>query len=318
MDIKQSEKIEILLLQDNYIDLVEAPSNSMVARANPVKDGYIKNSVIAEHGFSALVKTYDGAVVHTLLFDFGFSPLGVAHNMDALAVDAAHIEELALSHGHMDHMGGLEAVVNKIGKPLKITVHPFALDKNRYLKFTEEFKLKFPEFKSACLSGKGLEIRASKVPVEMIVGYALFLGEIPRQTSFEQGMPLAYYSGESGEQKDDIIDDTALVFVLKDKGLVILTGCAHSGIINTVKYAQKVTGIEKVHAIIGGFHLGGSPVPTVIEPTINEFKSISPDYIIPCHCTGRTAMLAMERELPGFILSMAGTKLTFTANLGDP
>ena len=312
MQIKQSEKVEILLLQDNYIDLVEAPASPIAARANPVKDGYIKNSVIAEHGFSALVKTTDGANEHTLLFDFGYSPDGVVHNMDALGVDVSKIEELALSHGHMDHTGGFENVVNKIGKSLKIILHPFALDNNRYLKFTEDFKLKFPEFKTAKLFDKGLEIVVSKTPLEMINGYALFLGEIPRETSFEQGMPLAHYRDSSGEHKDDIIDDTSLVFVLKDKGLVILTGCAHAGIINTIRHAQKVTGIDKVHAVIGGFHLGGANMDAVVTPTINELKQIAPDHIIPCHCTGRTAMLTMERELPGFILSMSGTKFTFT------
>ena len=312
MEIKTSEKIEILLLQDNYIDLVEAPSNAMVARANPVKDGYIKNSVIAEHGFSALVKTTDGDKEHTLLFDFGFSPKGVAHNMDALGVETSKIEELALSHGHMDHMGGLEAVVDKIGKTVKIFLHPFALDNIRYLKFTEDFKLKFPEFKSSNLSEKGFEIKASKTPSEMIDGYGLFLGEVPRETPFEQGMPLAHYKDSSGEHKDDIIDDTSLVFVLKDKGLVILTGCAHAGIINTIRHAQKVTGLDKVHAVIGGFHLGGANMDAVVTPTINELKQIAPDHIIPCHCTGRTAILAMERELPGFILSMSGTRFTFS------
>jgi 7,8-dihydropterin-6-yl-methyl-4-(beta-D-ribofuranosyl)aminobenzene 5'-phosphate synthase len=311
MHIKSSEKVEILLLQDNYIDLVEAPASPMVARANPVKDGYIKNSIIAEHGFSALVRTTDGDVEHNMLFDFGYSPQGASHNMDALGVDATKIEVLALSHGHMDHTGGLEAIVNKIGKPMKIFLHPFALDNNRYLKFTEDFKLKFPEFKSSNLSEKGIEINASKNPLEMIDGYAVFLGEIPRETLFEQGMPLATYSDSSGEHKDDIIDDTSLVFALKDKGLVILTGCAHAGIINTIRHAQKTTGIDKVHAIIGGFHLGGASMPTVVEPTINEIKSIGPDYVIPCHCTGRTAIMAIERELPGFILSMSGTRFTF-------
>ncbi|HQG31966.1 MAG TPA: MBL fold metallo-hydrolase [Deltaproteobacteria bacterium] len=311
MQVKTAEKIEILVLQDNYIDLVEAPSNAMVARANPVRDGYIKNSVIAEHGFSALVKTTDSGNERVLLFDFGYSPLGVVHNMDALGVDSSKIEELALSHGHMDHTGGLEAVRSKIGKPIKIFLHPFALDKDRYLKFTEDFKLKFPELESAVLSENGLEIEASTAPREMIGGYGLFLGEIPRSTPFETGMPLAHYADASGEHKDDIPDDTSLVFALRDKGIVVLSGCAHSGIINTIRHAQKVTGIDKVHAVIGGFHLGGSNVEAVINSTIDELKAIAPDYIVPCHCTGRTAMLAMERELPGFVLSMAGTKFTF-------
>jgi 7,8-dihydropterin-6-yl-methyl-4-(beta-D-ribofuranosyl)aminobenzene 5'-phosphate synthase len=312
MEIKQTEKIEILLLQDNYIDLVEAPAGPIAARANPVKDGYIKNSVIAEHGFSALVKTADKDNEHTMLFDFGYSPQGVVHNMDALGVDATKIEEVVLSHGHMDHTGGMESVVKKIGKPLKVFMHPFALDNNRYLKFTEDFKLRFPDLRRESLSEMGLEVTVSEKPMEIIGGYSLFLGEIPRQTAFEQGMPLATYADDSGEHKDDIIDDSSLVFSLKGKGLVILTGCAHAGVINTIRYAQKVTGIEKVHAVIGGFHLGGANIDAVVSPTIDELKKIAPEYIIPCHCTGRTAIMAMERELPGFILSMSGTRFTFS------
>ncbi len=311
MKIKESEKIEILVLQDNYIDLVEAPASPVAARANPVKDGYIKNSVIAEHGFSALVKTTDGVTEHTLLFDFGYSPEGVVHNMDALGVDTSKIEELALSHGHMDHTGGIEKITEKIGKPLKIFLHPFALDSNRYLKFTEDFKLRFPELKKESLSVMGLEMILSEKPVEMIGGYSLFLGEVPRQTAFEQGMPFATYADGSGEHKDDIIDDSSLVFSLRGKGLVILTGCAHAGVINTIRHARKVTGIEKVHAVIGGFHLGGANMDAVVTPTINELKQIAPEHIIPCHCTGRTAMMAMEKELPAFILSMSGTRFTF-------
>lgn len=312
MQIKQSDKVEILLLQDNYIDLVEAPSNIMVTRANPVKDGYIKSSVIAEHGFSALVKVSDDAQEHTLLFDFGYSPEGVAHNMDVLEVDAAKIEELALSHGHMDHTGGLEAIVKKIGRKLKIFLHPFALNGNRYLKFTEDFKLMFPDFKSETLINAGLIINATKEPAPMIDGYAAFLGEIPRKTAFEPGMPLATYSDESGEHADSIMDDSSVVFILKDKGLVILSGCAHAGIINTINHAQKITGIDKVHAVIGGFHLGNANADAVLNPTIDALKKIAPDFIIPCHCTGRTAIMAMEKELPGFILSMSGTKFTFS------
>jgi hypothetical protein len=99
---------------------------------------------------------------------------------------------------------------------------------------------------------------------------------------------------------------------LKDKGLVILSGCAHAGIVNTVRYAMELTGIEKIHALMGGFHLGGPLFEPIINRTTEEIKAINPTYVIPAHCTGRKAIMAMEKAMPDqFILNMSGTKLTF-------
>jgi 7,8-dihydropterin-6-yl-methyl-4-(beta-D-ribofuranosyl)aminobenzene 5'-phosphate synthase len=125
-------------------------------------------------------------------------------------------------------------------------------------------------------------------------------------------MPNAYYREKGQEKFDAIEDDTAIVMNLKSKGLVILSGCAHSGIINTVNYARMVTDIDQVYAVMGGFHLTGSHFEPFIEPTTQALKAINPVYVIPTHCTGRKAINYMEKELPDkFILNMAGTKLTF-------
>jgi len=313
MQLKHADKVEILTLQDNYIDLVEAPANAMVTRAMPVKDGYIKNSVVAEHGFSALVTVTDGTEVHSVLFDFGFSPWGVVHNMEALGVDAETIEVLALSHGHMDHTGGMLEVAKRLRTPIELVLHPRALDTDRYLKLSEDFKIRFPLLKRDELEQAGINIVESAGPRTLLGGLVMFLGGVPRETDYEPGMPLAHYTDASGEHADTIADDSSLVFALKDKGLVILTGCAHAGVINTIRHARKLTGIEKVHAVMGGFHLGGPAGQASIPPTLEALQEIKPEYIIPCHCTGRTAILAMEQALPGFILNMAGTRITFAA-----
>jgi 7,8-dihydropterin-6-yl-methyl-4-(beta-D-ribofuranosyl)aminobenzene 5'-phosphate synthase len=99
---------------------------------------------------------------------------------------------------------------------------------------------------------------------------------------------------------------------LKEKGLVILSGCAHAGIINTVQYAIEVTGIDKIHAVMGGFHLSGPFFETIIDRTTQELQNLHPTFVIPTHCTGRKAIMAIEKQMPNqFILNMAGTKLTF-------
>jgi len=101
---------------------------------------------------------------------------------------------------------------------------------------------------------------------------------------------------------------------IRGKGLVVLSGCAHSGIINSVNYAKTVTGVDKVYAVMGGFHLGGPLFEPIIGRTTEELKKIDPTYVIPCHCTGRNAIMHMEKEMPDqFIFNMSGTKLTFSA-----
>jgi len=116
------------------------------------------------------------------------------------------------------------------------------------------------------------------------------------------------------EEVDAIEDDTGLVFHLSCKGLVVLAGCAHSGIINTVEWAKEATGVEKVHAIMGGFHLSGTFFEPIIEPTIEAFKEIDPDHILPTHCTGRKAIMQIEAAMPDkFILNISGTKITFSS-----
>jgi 7,8-dihydropterin-6-yl-methyl-4-(beta-D-ribofuranosyl)aminobenzene 5'-phosphate synthase len=158
----------------------------------------------------------------------------------------------------------------------------------------------------------GLDLVETEGPYPLLDGTFLFLGQIPRETEFEKGMPNAYFVEQGQEKFDAIEDDTAIVMNLKDKGLVVLSGCAHSGIINTVNYARKVTGVTQVHAVMGGFHLTGAHFEPFIQPTTQALKAINPAYVIPTHCTGRKAINYMENELPEkFILNMAGTKLTF-------
>jgi len=96
--------------------------------------------------------------------------------------------------------------------------------------------------------------------------------------------------------------------------LVVLTGCAHSGIVNTVNYAKAVTGVNPVHVIMGGFHLAGPAAEPVVEKTIEALKKINPAYIVPTHCTGRKSVMEIEKAMPAqFILNMAGTGLTFSS-----
>ena len=141
-------------------------------------------------------------------------------------------------------------------------------------------------------------------------GLVLVTGQIHRSTPFEQGFPL-HYSRMLDEWQQDpwIHDDQAIVMNVKDKGLVILTGCGHAGAINTIQHAQKLTGIERVYGILGGFHLTGAIFEPIIAPTVAALKELNPTLIVPAHCTGWKATHTIARELPdAFVPNSVGTR----------
>lgn len=314
MTLNELDGVEILSLQDNYIDITAMDDSDVVRRAGNVRGGVICNSILAEHGFSALVRLSRGGRTRTILFDFGFSEHGAAFNADALDADLSQVEALVLSHGHGDHTGGLERLLSKIGrKGLDLVLHPGALKPDRYLA-RRGVKDRFPPLCREDLEALGLRVVPTREPLPLLDGDALFLGEIPRTTPFEKGVPHAFFLQDGKETRDANEDDSSIAMRLKGKGLIVLSGCAHSGIINTVRHAMAVTGTRKVHAVMGGFHLSGPAFEPVIAPTAEEMKKIGPDYVIPCHCTGRKASMRLEQAMPGqFILNMSGTTLTFRA-----
>ena len=313
--MNEIDKIEILALQDNYIDLLSQDSNDIISRALPVKDNEVKTTIIAEHGFAAVITVARDSQSRSMLFDFGFSEMGAVLNARAMDIDLSVIEATAISHGHLDHVGGMVELMKMVGKKnIDLVLHPEAFRDPRLLKVSEEKKLKFLSFKREKPELAGLNVIEAADPYPMLDNNILFLGSIPRTTEYEKGAPNLYYSDKGEVKPDDFADDTSLVAHLKGKGLVVISGCAHSGIINTVKYAQKVTGIDTVFAVYGGFHLAGNNMETVVEKTTYALQEIDPVYIITGHCTGRDAIASIEKAMPEkLIVNMSGTKTTLGA-----
>ena len=201
ISITEVDKVEILTLQDNYIDITAMDNNEIVTRAMPIADGEVKNSFLAEHGFCAVVKTTKGDKTRTMLFDFGFSEIGAAYNAKKLGVPMGDIEVMALSHGHSDHFGGFKEMVALIGKKdIKLVVHPGVFASPRYLKFGEEFKVYFPKLVREEIEEKGVKIIETEEPYPLLDGDVLFLGYVERKTDFEKGFPVAHYE-ENGTEK---------------------------------------------------------------------------------------------------------------------
>jgi 7,8-dihydropterin-6-yl-methyl-4-(beta-D-ribofuranosyl)aminobenzene 5'-phosphate synthase len=313
--INEVERVEILTLVDNYIDAVVSDDSAVVTRANTLRDFGARASILAEHGFSSLITTVNHGEARSMVFDFGFGVDAAARNADLLHIDLTKAEAAALSHGHLDHFGGLEEMAKRIHpEGIDFVVHPAAFRKSRRIARGSGEILEMPSPVKEEIEKLGFRVVVTESPHGMLDGDVLFLGGIPRTTGFERGMPNATYDENGQEVPDDLKDDTSVVVNVKGRGLVVLSGCAHSGIINTVRYAIEVTGVQKVYAVMGGFHLNGPAFEPIIGETLVEMLQIAPDYVIPTHCTGRKAITAIENAMPdAFILNMSGTKLTFSA-----
>ncbi|MCK9230397.1 MAG: MBL fold metallo-hydrolase [Syntrophales bacterium] len=313
--IEAVDTVEVLCLQDNYIDMALQDNSTMVRRASILKNGEINNSIRAEHGFSVVVRTGSGDTWRTMLFDFGFSPDGAACNAKLLGAPLHEIDSMALSHGHSDHTGGIAQLTDMTGRNgIPLFCHPGVFTPFRYLEPLPGFLMHFPRFDRKPLEDRGIRIVETTEPQPLPGNHVLFLGEIPRKTDFEKGFPIAYRDTGGTKAWDPIEDDSAIVINLRDKGLIIISGCAHAGIVNTVIHAKQVTGIDSVHAVMGGFHLTGPLFEAIIERTTEELINLNPEFVVPCHCTGRKATMFMEQKMPDrFIFNMSGTRLTFRA-----
>ncbi len=315
VQLKEVDAVEILTLQDNFIDIAAHDGTAIVQRPASEDASGNRVSILAEHGFSAVVSLAAEGKSRKALFDFGFSEQGALQNARTMGMDLAGIEALVLSHGHMDHHGGLAAFVESLGgKGMELVLHPAAFRDSRYIKLSEERRMRLPSPDRDRLEKAGVRVVASRTPYSLLDGALLFLGEIPRRTEFEKGMMKARYEKGGVETFDPIEDDSAVVAHVKGEGLVVLSGCSHAGIVNTVTYAREATGVDRVLAVMGGFHLTGAEFEPIIEKTVDALKQINPRYIVPAHCTGRKASMHIEREMPErFLLNMSGTKMVFAA-----
>jgi 7,8-dihydropterin-6-yl-methyl-4-(beta-D-ribofuranosyl)aminobenzene 5'-phosphate synthase len=309
--LKTVDRIEITTLIDNYVDLL-LPSTDIIVRPPLAKEGKINaDTLLAEHGLSLLITVYQGENKHTILFDTGYTKVGVLHNMELLGVNVEEIEAIVLSHGHMDHTGTLHGILDKISRTIPLVLHPGIFQHPRYTRRPDGAKSIWPRtVVKSDLEGKNVDIIESKTPVCLADDMVMVTGEVERTTPFEKGMPNALMEQNGELVHDPIMDDQSIAMKLKGKGLVVVSGCAHAGIINTLMFAQKTTGEQKVHAVLGGFHLSGPFFEKFHDPTVDAFKKIDPDVLMPMHCTGWKAIQRFQKEFPeSFVLNSVGSKV---------
>ena len=314
VNIQPVDRVEITVLMDNYVDVLLGNTDVVTRPVTRKGDEISRSTVVAEHGLSMLLRVSRRGEHHSILFDTGYTKIGVPHNLKELEIDLSSIEAIVLSHGHMDHTGALCPILKELSRPMSLVVHPWCFHSPRLLKWPDGRIDRFPDtLIKEDLKREGCEILECQEPVSLAEGMVLVTGEVERTMPFEKGFPLAKTVQNGELVQDPILDDQALVVHLKGKGLVVISGCAHSGIVNTVLYSRKITGIEPVYAILGGFHLTGPLFEPIIGETITALKEIGPKVLVPMHCTGWKAINCFSESFPdAFVLNSVGSKFVLS------
>jgi 7,8-dihydropterin-6-yl-methyl-4-(beta-D-ribofuranosyl)aminobenzene 5'-phosphate synthase len=215
-----------------------------------------------------------------------------------------------LSHGHSDHTTGLDGFIRAVGRrSLPVLIHPDFWNRRR-LMIPGRDPVELPTTSRRALEGAGFTIIEERQPSFLLNGSVLITGEVDRTSGFEPGFPPQQTLRDGRWEPDPLVlDDQALIVHVRDRGLVVLTGCGHAGIVNITRYARRLTGIAEVYAVLGGFHLGGPLFEPLIPRVCGELERLSPSVIVPAHCTGWAAQRVFADRFPGaFIPSTVGTR----------
>jgi len=258
--------------------------------------------VLAEWGISVLVETDDLKI----LLDTGAST-SVPHNAPIFGLDLSTIDRIVLSHGHYDHTGGLKEVLKHIGKQVEVIAHPDIWAKKYRRGGDRERYIGIP-FSRKELEALGASFTLSKEPV-WITDDIVATGEIVMTEEFEELDPDMYVKESGDWHRDELWDDRALIIVT-GKGLVVILGCAHRGVINTLRHAQELTGVELIHTVIGGMHLTRTSEERVLR-TATALQELGVQRVGVSHCTGLPAAVLLAQQLgEALFFNNTGTSIT--------
>ena len=303
MQIPALSAVTVEILVDNFFDVFEPSKPGIVERVAP---GRLPKPLIAAHGLAFWVTLTQNGKTFRILMDTANSPLPLFNNLEALGHEPKEADALVVTHGHPDHYGGLLAYLDRRQAPLPVYLHEDA-----YLPkvlITPRGRIGPWKLERRELESRGVDLHENRGPV-LVQDLALLTGTVEATTPYETPLPGAKRVVNGTEEHDTFSDEQALVMNVKDRGLVVIGGCCHPGVVNMVKYAQKLTGVQRVAAILGGFHLtvGGD---NLIKETIQGLKELNPGIILAGHCTGFKALTQLALNFPDtFMVSCVGTKL---------
>lgn len=324
VDFGEVDRVSVTVLVDNRADVI--------VRSTETARYFTEEALLAEHGYAALIDLV--AAGSRFLWDAGGTRIALIENARRMEVDLTAVDAIALSHGHWDHTAAVADVLAVMqrsptaqewpaetslsevdawvrARRVPVVMHPAALrERWRIDKEGKWFGPVAPP-PTAIWEALGAEIICAERPYQLAPGFWT-TGYVPRRSFERSGRSKRAYCREGGTLvHDDIEDDQALILNVKEKGLVVVAGCAHSGIVNTVTYAQAITGVSRVHAVIGGFHLARAETEE-LDRTITAFKQWSPALISPSHCTGFGPICRFAAEMSGaFVPGVVGVTYRF-------
>lgn len=333
--VPEVDRLAVRMVTDNVVIQFVPPETrhgvaiERRAGGNTTPDAPPRTALNGEWGLAMHAQSYRGTEERNVLVDFGYTPEVLLNNMSILKIDPATFDALVLSHGHYDHFGGMVGFLAANKNTLKRNM-PFYVGGEDAFCIRRNAGGQFGALDRKAIFDAELTLMTSEGPA-IVADHAFTTGRIG-QTSFEkplqpsleiigifdgmgcfpEKMPAAKNTGSY--IADDFDHEIGTAYMVKGKGLVVLTSCSHRGVINTVKQAQQVSGIGKVHAVIGGFHIVPPLGDDYIRETIEAFRAINPDVIVPAHCTGdRFYDLARDALGDKVVHSAVGTRFAFSA-----
>jgi len=325
------DSLSLQVLDDNavfgpFLPDLALPGLKVLRHTGAAPSGVMsRHAIQGEFGLSILASSLRNNVPARVLVDFGYSPETIRNNLALLAVDLSALDAAVLSHGHLDHYGGFSAFLEGSGHRAPLYVGGEETFCERLALIGDPAPL-MGTLDRAALAKAGFDVRIAATP-QVIKGQAFTTGTIPL-TSFERAaIPTQMRPGkgcdraalnpakrDAAQLPDDGEHELATCYVVKGLGLVVIASCSHRGVINTVRQAQKVSGVQKVHAVVGGFHLVRPRTEEEARRTVAEFATIDPTYIVPMHCSGDVFIQEALRVMPQKVIrTYVGTELLFAA-----
>jgi 7,8-dihydropterin-6-yl-methyl-4-(beta-D-ribofuranosyl)aminobenzene 5'-phosphate synthase len=333
LEVPAVDKLSIRVLVDSSFDLFFRPNKvNGVTITPPPRLSDFRRTLHNEWGLSLWLESQRASEERSIMLDYGYSQNVLYNNMELIGVDPGKLDALIVSHGHYDHFGGLLGFLDRYRSALQSGVKLYVGGEDNFCRRYNGTPGQFSDFgvlDRRELAARNITPVLAEKPM-VVVGHAFTTGKIKRD-SIERVLPNTHvefgvkdgagcesgkYLATSMDGKtvpDQHLHEHATCFNVKDKGLVVISSCGHAGIVNSVRQAQEVSGIEKVHAIVGGFHLGPAPKDYLAQ-VVGEIKKLKPDVLIPMHCSGLNFVQEARAQMPDNVLvTTTGSRITFGA-----